>query len=301
MALKHLSELNERALALKPHRRAVVVASHDSHILQAVAMAKKDELIDPVLVGHVDETKKILAELGESEDGYEFIEADSDEDCAITAIKLVQDKKVDIIIKGIIETPTLMRQVVKKENNVLTGLVSACGIFESEKYHKVYAMTDMGINQFPTLEKKAQIIQNAVNFLTKLGIENPKVAVLSSTERVNPKQQDTVEAAELKAMNERGEITGCIVEGPISLDLALMAESAKTKGYSSPVAGDADLLMVPDIVSGNLLVKGIGIFGGPKSMDAVLGCVVPIVFGSRGGPIEAKYNSIVLAAITAGE
>ena len=132
--------------------------------------------------------------------------------------------------------------------------------------------------------------------LRKIGIENPKVAVLSSVEKVNPKQPDTLEAAQLKEMNQKGEIADCIVEGPISLDLALQEESAKIKGYSSPVAGDADMLLFPDIVCGNIAGKGMGFFGDAKSMDVVLGLEVPVVFGSRGGPISGKYNSMCLAA-----
>ena len=265
--------------------------------MEAVITAKRDGIIKPTLIGHEGEIKSILADFGEPEADYAIVQADSLEDAVDKAIEMVHTGRADLIVKGIIETGQLMKKLVNKETGICeSGLVSAVGLFELPKYHKLIAISDMGINTYPDVNKKQSIIENAVGLLHSLGLEEPKVAALAAVERFNPKMPETVDAAELKRRNEAGELTGCIVEGPISLDLAVLRESAKTKGYESPVAGEADMLLVPDIVSGNLLVKALGIFGGAKSADVVLGCKVPIVFGSRGGPIAAKYNSIALAA-----
>ena len=291
-----IDEFVKETVSMKLGRRAGVVAAHDSHIMEAVVASKKDGVIKPTLIGKADEIKKILAELKEPEADYTIIDTPDDDASVAKAIELVKAGELDMLIKGIIETGQLMKQMVKSGTGIRTGLVSVCGVFQFSKYHKLLALSDMGINMFPDVEQKAAIIKNAVGLLRKIGIENPKVAVLSSVEKVNPKQPDTLEAAQLKEMNQKGEIADCIVEGPISLDLALQEESAKIKGYSSPVAGDADMLLFPDIVCGNIAGKGMGFFGDAKSMDVVLGLEVPVVFGSRGGPISGKYNSMCLAA-----
>jgi phosphate butyryltransferase len=270
--------------------------------MEAVVRAKRAGLVSPVLIGNAAATEGILRSLGENPDGYEFVEAPDGTPCAEAAVALVRDGRADFIIKGIIETAELMRPLLNKETGILKqgGCVSSIGLIETKKYHKLVAMTDMGINTFPDVERKAQIIRNAVWFMHQIGVKTPKVAVLSSVEHVNPKQEDTVEADMLKKMNQNGEIAGCVVEGPISLDIALKKEAAEVKRYESPVAGDADILMVPNILAGNLLIKGMGIFGDINTADAVLGFDVPVVFGSRGGPIEAKYRSIALCALISG-
>ncbi|MCL2124550.1 MAG: phosphate acyltransferase [Oscillospiraceae bacterium] len=177
-----------------------------------------------------------------------------------------------------------------------TATLSLAGLFKPRKYHKMLAISDIGLNTYPDANAKKAIIENAVKMLKTLGIENPKVAVLSAVEKVNPKMPETIDADALKQMNRRGEITGCIIEGPISFDLATDPSAAAIKGYSSPVAGDADLLIVPDFVSGNILVKSLTQFAGTQTAGAVLGAKVPIVFTSRSADASDKYNSIALAA-----
>ena len=276
--------------------RAGVVAAADPHIMEAVVAAKKDGVIKPTLIGEEEKIRKVVADYGEPAEDYVIVNAGSNEEAVSKAIELVKAGELDIMVKGLIDTATLMKQMVKGETGIRKGLVSVCGVFEFPKYHKLLGMTDMGINMFPDVDQKRKIIENAVGLMHKIGIEEPKIAVLSSVEKVNPKQPDTVDAAALKEMNEKGEIKGCIVEGPISLDLALQKESAAIKGYTSPVAGDADVLVFPDIVVGNIAGKGMGLFGDAQSMDVVLGLEVPLVFGSRGGPAKGKYNSMCLAA-----
>jgi phosphotransacetylase len=194
-----------------------------------------------------------------------------------------------------------MKAIVAKENGLVPQgrKLSLIGFYETPKYHKLFAVSDMGLNTYPDLAGKRLIIENAVQLLHALGIENPKVAVLSSVEKVNPKMPDAVDGAQLKLMNARGEITGCTVEGPISFDLATSREAAAIKGYDSPVAGDADLLIVPDIAAGNILVKCLTGFCGALTAGAVLGARVPVILTSRSAEAADKYYSIALAACAA--
>jgi phosphate butyryltransferase len=254
MILEHLAELDAMALERAPARRAVVVASHEEHVLRAVSLSKGKGVVSPVLVGDREKTEEILRSLGEAPDGYEIIPCDGMAECVEMAVGLVKRRETDFIIKGIIETADLMRPLLNREKGIVKpgACVSSIALIESAKYHKLFAMTDMGINTFPDLERKKQIINNAVWFMRRMGAEEPKVAVLSSVERVNPKQEDTVEADALKELNRSGAIPDCVVEGPISLDLAVKKEAAAVKRYESPVAGDADILMVPNILAGNL-------------------------------------------------
>lgn len=293
---RNIEEFVNETVGMKLGVRAGVVAAADSHIMEAVVAAKNDGIIKPVLLGDKAKIEEVIEGFNEPVTDYTIIDVADNEAAVAKAIEMVKAGELDILVKGLIDTATLMRQMVKSETGIRKGLVSVCGVFEFPKYHKLLGMTDMGINMFPNVEQKAKIIENAVGLLNKIGIDNPKVAVLSSVEKVNPKQPDTVDAAALKEMNQKGEIANCVVEGPISLDLALQEESAKIKGYESPVAGDADVLIFPDIVVGNIAGKGMGLFGDAQSMDVILGLEVPVVFGSRGGPAKGKYNSMCLAA-----
>lgn len=299
MKIEHIKDIVTVAKELEPHIPAAVVAANDSHILEAVIMAKNDGVIDPWLIGPAEGIKQLLAEAGEPEEDYVIVDVADEDGCAVKAMELVHEGAVKMIIKGLLETAQLMRRALTSNGGIRKGIVSTVGVFEFAKYHKLLALTDMGINTFPDVDRKQGIIQNAVDFMRKLGVECPKVAVLSSTEHVNEKQADTVEAGELKRRNQEGLITDCIVEGPISFDLAIFPGAAAIKKYESPVAGDADILLFPDILAGNIAVKAMGFFGEPDNADIVLGCEVPIVFGSRGGPIEGKYMSIALSALVA--
>ena len=301
MKLEHIKDIVSVAKEMAPHVPAAVVAANDSHILEAVILAKKDGVIDPFLIGPADEISALLAEADEDLEGYTIVDCATPDDCAVKAMELVNDGTCKMVIKGLLETAQLMRRALSSDGGIRRGVVSAVGLFEFAKYHKLLALTDMGINTFPDLERKQGIIANAVDFMRKLGVECPKVAVLSSTEHANEKQPDTLEAAELKRLNQEGVIEGCVVEGPISFDLAIFPDAWKIKKYESPVAGDADILVFPDILCGNVAVKAMGFFGEPDNADIVLGCAVPIVFGSRGGPVEGKYMSIGLSAIVAAQ
>ena len=177
--------------------------------------------------------------------------------------------------------------------------MSIVAFTELPAYHKLLVVTDGGMMTYPTVEQKAGIIKNAVDCYKKLGIENPKIACVAAVEKVNPKMPETVDAAELKKMNEEGIIKDCIVEGPISLDLAVNADSAKRKKYDSPVAGDADVILVPNIQVGNVAHKSMLQFGNGKMAGVVVGAKCPIIINSRGSSAEEKFDSLLLACAVA--
>ena len=301
MKIHNIEDIVNTAKEMRLGVPAAVSGAAALHVIEPVLKGKQDGYIRPILIGDGEKIAEILRQCGEDpQAGYEIVDAKDDAEICAATVRLIKEKKAKIVIKGLIETGTLLSALLNDDTGIgKTDCVSACGLLELEKYHKLIAFSDPGVNTFPDLARKAGIIRNGVSMLHAIGVETPKVAVLSSIEKVNPKQRDTVEADELKQMNRRGEIEGCIVEGPISLDLAIQKESAEIKGYESPVAGDADLLVVPDILCGNMLIKGIGYFGDAKDASLVLGLEVPVLFGSRGGPIEGKYRSMALAAIYA--
>jgi phosphate butyryltransferase len=298
-----LDTLVEAAKATGRKSRAAQVAAHDPHVLEAMITARREGLIDAVLIGDAARIETYLTEVDESSADYTIIDSPDNLTSVAKTIDLVKAGEIDFIVKGILETADLMKQMVNKETGIVKpgAIVCPVALIQSPRYHKVFALADVGINLRPDKDKRIKIMNNAVWLLNRIGVAEPKVALLSYVEKVNPKMQDTVEASEIKQMYLDGEITGCIVEGPISLDLAISKESAAVKRYESPVAGDADALIVPDIVSGNLLIKGIGYFGDIQTADLVIGLEVPVIFGSRGGPAEGKTRSIALAALVSGQ
>lgn len=282
MNINSFQELVKYVQGLENKVRVAVVCAHDEHTLESIVHARRDGLIEPVLIGKEDSVKDILMSLDENPENYIIINRSDIDECVETAIELVNENKANAIMKGKLETGQLMKIILKKEYGLIGDrILSLIGFYETDKYHKLFAVSDMGLNTYPDVEKKKKILENAVNMIKCFGVETPKVAVLASVEKVNPKMPETVDAAQLKKWNEEGEIKGCIVEGPISFDLATSREAAEIKGYKSEVAGDADLLLVPDITSGNILVKCLTGFAGAKTAGLVIGAKVPIVLTSR--------------------
>lgn len=300
MVFKNFEELIKKVQKSESKKIVAVVAAHDEHTLQAVFKAKKDNIVEPLLIGDKTKIKKILDGLNESIDDAQIIEAENDTVAAMKAVELVNDKKADFIMKGKIQTADLLRAVVNKEKGLRIGKIMSHFVFnEIPNYHKLIVTTDGGMMMYPDVNEKKQIIENAVNTLIAMGYEKPKVAVLAAVEKVNPKMPESVDAGLLKEMNQKGEIKDCIVEGPISYDLTMSRESAEIKGYSSPVVGDADILIVPNIAAGNILGKALVYSAGAKMAGFIVGAKVPIVLTSRGSSAEEKYLSLVLSAAAA--
>ena len=282
--IKNFEQLKEMLKAMPVKRKVAVVPAQDEHTLEAISHAYRDGMVEPVLIGDEPKIREILAQIGTDADKMTIIH--------------VEDPTEAIQMKGKTETGALMKVLVNRERGIRKNdTMSLLAFMESPNYHKVFAITDVGLLTYPSKDQKKAAIQNAVEAFHALGVEQPKVAILAAVEKVNPKMKETVEAAEIK---EEG-VEGCIIEGPISYDLAMDPASAPIKGYVSPVAGDADLLVVPDIVSGNIAAKTITVIGGGRTGGVVLGAKVPVLLVSRAASADDKYMSIVIAALVGGK
>ena len=297
MEYKSFDDLIKKVQNLDSKKKVAVVSAQDEHTLEAVFKAKKDNIVEPILIGNKKKIIEILSGLHESVLEESIINVESDSEAAEKAVELINENKADFIMKGKIQTADLLRAVVNKENGLRTGKVmSHIVIHEIPTYHKLLAVTDGGMMMYPSLDEKKQILENAVSTFLALGYENPKVAVLAAVETVKPKMQESVDADMLKKMNIKGEIKNCIVEGPISYDLTMSKESASIKGFVSPVTGEADIIVVPNITVGNILGKSLVYSAGAKMAGFIVGAKVPIVLTSRGSTSEEKYLSLALSA-----
>ena len=294
---KNFTEMAEMVKNHPVKKKIVLACAHDEHSLEAVNEAVKEGIVEAVLVGKKEEIKAIIKEHGFALENATIYNEDDDVEAAKTAVRLINEGKGDFLMKGRMQTADLLKQVVNKETGLNMGKVmSHVGLFEVPNYHKLVVLTDGGMLLHPTLEQKAQIIENAVDSLRNMGYENPKVAALCAAEKLNQKAPESVDAAALKEMNEKGELKDCVVEGPISYDIALSKEIADFKGFESPVAGDADVLLVPDMAAGNFIGKAWVIQGGGRMTGLVVGAKAPIVLTSRGSGADEKFYSIVFAA-----
>jgi len=296
--IKNFEQLKAMLKAMPVKRKVAVVPAQDEHTLEAISHAYKDGMVEPVLIGDEPKIREILAQIGTDADKMTIIHVEDPVEAIQKAADMARDGEVDCIMKGKTETGALMKVLVNRERGIRKNdTMSLLAFMESPNYHKVFAITDVGLLTYPSKEQKKAAIENAVEAFHALGVEEPKVAILAAVEKVNPKMKETVEAAEIK---EEG-VPGCIIEGPISYDLAMDPASAPIKGYVSPVAGDADLLVVPDIVSGNIAAKTITVIGGGRTGGVVLGAKVPVLLVSRAASADDKYMSIVIAALVGGK
>ena len=287
--IKNFEQLKAMLKAMPVKRKVAVVPAQDEHTLEAISHAYKDGMVEPVLIGDEPKIREILAQIGTDADKMTIIHVEDPVEAIQKAADMARDGEVDCIMKGKTETGALMKVLVNRERGIRKNdTMSLLAFMESPNYHKVFAITDVGLLTYPSKEQKKAAIQNAVEAFHALGVEQPKVAILAAVEKVNPKMKETVEAAEIK---EEG-VDGCIIEGPISYDLAMDPASAPIKGYVSPVAGDADLLVVPDIVSGNIAAKTITVIGGGRTGGVVLGAKVPATF-TAACPVIASTTRMV--------
>ena len=294
MVIRNFEQLKEMLRAMPQKRRVAVVPAQDEHTLEAVCHAWKDGLVEPVLIGDREKIVEILRRLSVSWENLNIMDSKDPGESIQRAADMARAGEVDCIMKGKTETGALMKVLVNRETGIRKrDTMSLVAFMESPYYHKVFAITDPALLTYPTKEQKKAAIANAVEAFHALGVREPKVAVLAAVEKVNPKMKETVEAAEIK---EEG-VDGCVIEGPISYDLAMDREAAGIKGYESPVAGDADLLVVPDLISGNIAAKSITVAGGGRTGGVVLGAQVPVLLVSRAACADDKYMSIVLAAL----
>lgn len=279
-------------------KRLVLMAAESKHSLEAVVEAWRQGMITPILVGNEAKIRTCLEELAPAGERFDFeiVPVASPEESAQATVDLINSGRGDIIMKGLIDTGKMMSALLKRENGLRTGsIVSSICFVEIASYHKLLAFTDAAINTYPSLEQKKALIESSVSVMRRMGWSCPKVGVLAAVEVVNPKMPETVDAAALKEMYLRGELPGCILEGPISFDLAIDTESAKIKSFDSPVAGDADLLIFPDIAVGNIAIKILQLTGNNQSGSFIVGLKVPALLTSRGASMETKLHGLQLA------
>lgn len=289
-------ETIETLVAGKPKGKIAIVAAHDDNVLASIKEVYDKGYVEPILIGDKEKIFRIAEDIGLDISKMSIVKEMDDSQSARLAVNMVNSREADILMKGYLHTSELLKAVLDKENGLRTKrVISHVCIFEVESYGKLLLITDAGININPDLKQKAEIIQNAVNVAISLGIETPKVAVLSAVEVVNPSIHSTIDAAALAKMAQRGQIINCRVDGPLAMDNAINLDAALHKNIESEVAGDADILMVPNIESGNILIKTLSFLYKSRSCSILTGTKVPLVVTSRADDSMTKYYSILLS------
>ncbi len=285
------------ANAMGPIKIAVANAQ-DEDVLKAIKEAVKENICKPILVGDADKIAEIAGEVELELNNIDIIdEKDGNEACR-KAVELVSSGKADIVMKGLIDTSIILKAVLDKEIGLRTGnVLSHAAVFSVDTYHKFFIVTDAAMSIAPDAEEKRQIIENTLTLSRALGAQIPKVAVICAKEKVNPKMPATLDAQELVQMQNDGKITGCIIEGPYALDNAISKEAAEIKGIKGEAAGDADILLMPDIEAGNILYKALTYLANAENAGIILGAKAPIVLTSRADSDKAKLNSIALSVL----
>jgi phosphotransacetylase len=272
----------------------------DDASLGAVVEAARAGIITPLLVGPAENIRRAAKESALDIAPYEVVDAPHSHAAAAKAVELVRLGRAELLMKGSLHTDELMSEVVKRETGLRTARrISHVFVMDVPTYHKVFAVTDAAINIFPGLEDKVDILQNAIDFFVALGRKRPKVAILSAVETINPKIPSTIEAAALCKMAERGQIRDAILDGPLAFDNAISAEAARIKKIDSPVAGDPDIVLVPDLEAGNMLVKNLTFLSRADGAGVVLGARVPIILTSRADNQRTRMASCAVAALFA--
>lgn len=273
--------------------RIGVVCANDEVTIQSVFNQKVRDFLEPVLIGNEEIITKILRKLDLS---ARVVPARTDEECAALGVEMVKKNDIDFLMKGHIQTRTFLKAVVDREKGIATsGLLSHVALNEIPAYHKLLLTTDGGMVTAPSKEDKKILIQHGIEVMNKIGIVKPKVGILAAAEKVNPKIASSVEAEEIMQELQADAPDSCWIDGPISLDLSLSKEVADIKHYDSPVAGDADIVIGPDITTMNVLGKSLTILAGAKMAGLIMGASVPIVMVSRGSTEEEKAYSILIA------
>ena len=299
--IRTMQEIVDAAAAGSRCSMAVACAA-DKAVLEAVCAAEEKGLISPILVGDKAEILRIALENGLKIKEDSIVDIPDKAEACQEAARLTGEGRASLIMKGMVDTSYIMKAVLNKDNGLRTGRVlSHVAAIEVGGYDHLFMVTDSALNIAPDLSQKVHIAENAAEAAHALGIDEPKVAVLCAVEKVNPKMQCTLDAAELKKMNEEGAITGCVIDGPLALDNAVSPEAAKHKGIESRVAGNADILLVPEIEAGNMLNKAMEHFAHGKKAGVIMGAKVPVVLVSRATSAESKMYSIALGSLIAAK
>lgn len=279
-------------------KKLVVAVAQDEPVLEAVKAAKDRGIADAILVGDREKIEEVATKIDMDLSSFEIVHEADVKKAALKAIELVSSGQADMVMKGLVDTATFLRSVLNKEVGLRTGkLMSHVSVFEIEGIDRLILLTDAAFNTYPDLKQKVQIINNSVMVAKACGIENPKVAPVCAVEVVNPDMPATIDAALLSKMSDRGQIKGCIVDGPLALDNALSEEASHHKGVTGPVAGKADVLLLHDIDVANVMYKSLTYTAKTKNGGILVGTSAPVILTSRADSFETKVNSIALAAL----
>jgi len=297
--LRNFEEIIKSAQLKGPKTIAVAVAQ-DLEVMLAIKNAKDLGIADAILVGNEEEIMQIAQDNHIDMNDFTILgQKDNCKACRM-AVQLVSDGEAQVLMKGMVDTSIILKAVLDKKNGLKTdNVLSHVAVADIEGYDRLFYITDAAMNIAPDLNTKKQIIENGVQVANALGNENPKVACVCAVEKVNPKMQVTIDAAELVKMNEAGELKGCIVAGPLALDNAISLQASRHKGIINPVAGHADILLMPFIEAGNMLYKAIVFFARGKLAGIIVGAKAPIVLTSRADSDIAKLNSIAIGILMA--
>jgi len=294
--IKKLNEVISKVKSIQTMKLAVA-AAQDEEVLKAVFDARKEGIIEPILVGDTEKIKEISKGLNEDITGIELIEAKELKESAEIAVKLVSSKKADFVMKGLIDTSILLKEVLNKEYGLRTeSLLSHVMVYEVPSYHKLLILTDGGMNISPNVDQKYKIMNNAIKVAKSLELETVKGACIAAKEKVSDKMIATVDAHEL---SKKEYAEGVIVEGPLAFDLSISKEAAKIKNFKSEVAGDVDIMLFPTIEVGNGIGKALTYMADAKSAGVIMGAKAPVVLVSRADTHESKLYSIAIGALIA--
>ena len=279
-------------------KKVAVAVAQDEPVLEAVKAAKERGIADAILVGDTEKIKAIAHGIDMDLNDFEILHEEDVNKAALLAVQLVSSGSADMVMKGLVDTATFLRSVLNKEVGLRTGkLMSHVAVFEIKGIDRLILLTDAAFTTYPDLKAKTQIINNSVMVAKACGIDMPKVAPVCAVEVVNPDMPATVDAALLSKMSDRGQIKGCIVDGPLALDNALSEEAAHHKGVTGPVAGKADVLLLPNIDVANVMYKSLTYTAQTKNGGILVGTSAPVILTSRADSFETKVNSIALAAL----
>jgi phosphate butyryltransferase len=300
MAIKKLDELFE-LLKSKPKKRLVAAFANDAHTIEAVYVAVEKGIVDATLTGDEVNIRKICQEHGFDTSRFEIVNEPDEVKAASLAVKLINDGKANLLMKGSLSTDKYMRAILNKEKGLCNegAVLSHITVMEFSAYHKLLTVSDVAIIPLPELKQKVKMIDYMVKTAKAIGVENPKVAVIAATEQMLPGMPACVDGALLAKMSDRGQISGCVIDGPLSLDCAIDMESVQIKKVKGPVAGDADCLLFTNIEAGNVFFKGGTKLAGAELAAFVAGARVPCVLTSRGDSALTKTYSIALSALMA--
>lgn len=298
MDIKNFNDLLEAAQK-QPEKRVVVVNGVDENTIEALNLAVEMGLVTPILTGSRQKILEILGVLKIDSVKYRIIDAESPKEAAEKAVELVNAGEADLIMKGMVSTDKFMRVLLKKEYGLIPagGTLSHISVMDNSNYHKLLIFSDAGVIPYPDLKQKILMTGYLINAAKRLGIENPKVAVIAPTEQIIISIQSCMDGATIAKMSEHGQIEGGMVDGPMALDVALDRDSAEIKGFTSPVAGDADCLLFPNIDAANVFYKTNSKLAKAEMSGIIAGAKVPVVVSSRGDSERTKLNSIALASL----